>query len=160
MATSRPRLSITVTAEIADVLRRFSDVSGETVSSIVCQMLEQSRGALEIGVDVIANTKAMEKSVKDSLLLALEPEKAHSEKFAIDTLQRMRRATQATPSDSAGVVSGGASREANPLSINKGVRSTKPIKNPPNQPTNVQKKSSSVWLASSTSEPRKAEPRG
>ena len=146
MATSRPRITVTLTDEVMDVLKRYSDASGDTVSSIVFQILDNSKQVFEAGIQMVNTAKQMDMDARKALVQSLEPELAHVQKFSIDTLDRMRRTPQASPSVCAGE---GVAEVANPLAINKGVRSNKTHQISAKTHKTDKKKPTSVWLATS-----------
>lgn len=148
MATSRPRITVTLTDEVMDVLKRYSDASGDTVSSIVFQILDNSKQVFEAGIQMVNTAKQMDMDARKALVQSLEPELAHVQKFSIDTLDRVRRTPQASPSVCAGESAGeGVAEVANPLAINKGVRSNKTHQNSAKPYEPEEKKVSPVWLA-------------
>lgn len=150
MATSRPRITVTLTDEVMDVLKRYSDASGDTVSSIVFQIFDNSKQVFEAGIQMVNTAKQMDMDARKALVQSLEPELAHVQKFSIDTLDRVRRTPQASPSVCAGESAGeGVAEVANPLAINKGVRSNKTHQISAKTHKTDKKKPTSVWLATS-----------
>lgn len=150
MATLRPRITVTVTDQIMDVLKRYSDVSGETVSNIVFQILESSVPAFEVGINIVSTAKALEDETKKALISSLQPEIEHVQKFTFDTMERLRRPSQVPPSVCAGEDAGeGGAEGVNPLAINKGVRLVKQGEKRSKTHKTDQKKGVPVWLASS-----------
>ena len=74
----------------------------------------------EAGIQMVNTAKQMDMDARKALVQSLEPELAHVQKFSIDTLDRVRRTPQASPSVCAGESAGGVAEVANPLAINKG----------------------------------------
>lgn len=149
MATSRPRITVTVTDEVLEVLKRYSDVSGDTVSNIVFQILDNSKDAFRVGADIVLAAKSLESDAKKTLVDSLTPEIVHIDKFTSDSIERIRRTPLAPPSVCAGGGAGeGGGDRVNPLAINKGVRSVTSHKNSAKPPLNAKKKAKTVWLAS------------
>lgn len=148
MATSRPRITVTLTDEVMDVLKRYSDASGDTVSSIVFQILDNSKQVFEAGIHMVNTAKQMDIDARKALVQSLEPELVHVQKFSMDTLDRARRTLQGSPSVCAGESEGeGVAEGANPLAINKGVRSNKTHQISAKTHKTDKKKPTSIWLA-------------
>lgn len=121
MATSRPRITVTLTDEVMDVLKRYSDASGDTVSSIVFQILDNSKQVFEAGIQMVNTAKQMDMDARKALVQSLEPELAHVQKFSIDTLDRVRRTSQASLAYAQGRVQGRESRKLpTPLLLTRG----------------------------------------
>jgi hypothetical protein len=149
MATNRPRITVTVTDEILEVLKHYSNVSGDTVSNIVFQILDNSKDAFRVGADIVLAAKNLESDAKKAMVDSLIPEIIHIDKFSSDSLDRLRRTPLAPPSVCAGGGAGECVADGvNPLAINKGVRSATMHKNSAKPSLNAKKKAKTVWLAS------------
>ena len=145
MATSRPRITVTITDDVMDLLKRYSDASGDSVSNIVFQILDNSKQVFEVGIHMVNTAKKMDSDARKALVHSLEPELARVHDFTAETLNRVVRPSEASPSG--GRAGKGGSKGANPLAINKGVRSNKTHQNSAKPYEPEEKKVSPVWLA-------------
>jgi hypothetical protein len=80
MPTQNPRLTITLTPEVAAVLKSMSEASGNSQSSIVGELLQASVPVFERVTSAIAAAREMEQSAKDEIAAGLERAQKRLEK--------------------------------------------------------------------------------
>lgn len=71
MATNKPRIQVTLSQELYDVITAYAALQGVSRSRAVGEMLEPSKPALERLVELLTAAKMGEVSVKDQLLDSL-----------------------------------------------------------------------------------------
>jgi hypothetical protein len=128
-----------------DLLKRYSDASGDSVSNIVFQILDGSKQVFELGIQMVNTAKKMDADARKALVHSLEPELVRVHDFTAETLKRVASPSEASPSG--GCAGKGGLKGANPLAINKGVRSNKTHQNSAKPYEPEEKKVSPVWLA-------------
>lgn len=76
MPAINPRVSVTLTPALDATLKRLSDVSGQSKSSIIAEILEQSQGVFERMAIIMETAKTATQEAKERM--AANMEEAHS----------------------------------------------------------------------------------
>jgi hypothetical protein len=80
MPTVNPRITVTVTPSVAAVLAELSEVSGQSQSSHVAELLEASLPVLQRVVLTIRAAKDVQQDARDNIVAGLERAQAKAEK--------------------------------------------------------------------------------
>lgn len=117
MATTKPRITVTLTERQHEVLRTISDCGGQPMSRFISELLELSLPSLERMAATFQKIKRVHDSQRNSILEAIDDAQTALEPIALDAigqldlfLAKMESACDATETDAsaASTVSGGA----------------------------------------------------
>lgn len=72
MPAANPRISVTLTPSMDAILKRLSDVSGQSKSSIVAELLETSEAVFERMAVILETAKTATQEAKERMALNLE----------------------------------------------------------------------------------------
>lgn len=72
MPAANPRISVTLTPSMDAILKRLSDVSGQSKSSIVAELLETSEGVFERMAVILETAKTATQEAKERMAFNLE----------------------------------------------------------------------------------------
>lgn len=118
MATTKPRITVTLTERQHEVLRTISDCVGQPMSRFISELLELSLPSLERMAATFQKIKRVHDSQRNSILEAIDDAQTALEPIALDAigqldlfLAKMESACDATETDARSIeraVSGGA----------------------------------------------------
>ena len=135
MATKKPRLTITLDPDLSESLRRLSELTGNSQSSLISEMLSGSGPVLEKMITVLEAAQVAKDAIKGRITRGLDDAQGKFEQalgLAFDgfddidaALKQMAEAApeRQTPTASASAAAADFSAQPTPLS-NRGVRST------------------------------------
>lgn len=89
MATTKPRITITLTERQHHLLKTISDVSGNSMSYLVTDLIEASEPILERTASTFSHLKVLNDENKKKIKEAMENAQNVIEPMAINALQQM-----------------------------------------------------------------------
>ena len=138
MATTKPRITVTLTQRQHDVLRIISECGGQSMSAFISELLEQSLPVLERMGESFRKIKAAQDEQKKRIVEELDQAQAEVEPVLEQVLgqfdlfmAKIERAAGAAP-DGSGATPAAASAAASTPVTNRGV--TPSPSNPPKRP--------------------------
>jgi len=140
MATTKPRITVTLSQRQHDVLRSISDNSGQSMSTFVNELLEQSLPVLERMAETFRKIKAAQDEQKKRIVEELDQAQAEVEPVLDQVLgqfdlfmTKIESAAGAALTDAATGGAGGAASAAHSTPVtNRGVTPSPSI--PPKRP--------------------------
>ena len=106
MATTKPRITVTLTERQHEVLRTISDCGGQPMSRFISELLELSLPSLERMAATFQKIKRVHDSQRNSILEAIDDAQTALEPIALDAigqldlfLAKMESACDATEAD-------------------------------------------------------------
>lgn len=131
MPTSKPRVQVTLSQDVYDSIKRYSDVSGMSMSGFISKVLEQATPSLNALIEVVEISNRMSSEARESFLSG-----ASDVEGDIGSIFRKISGLRDDFKDDV--------ESSNPLAINKGVRFSK------NSSTKTSKNNKNIYLASSS----------
>lgn len=149
MATTKPRITVTLTQRQHDVLRVISECGGSSMSAFISEILEQSLPVLERMAESFRKIKAAQDEQKKRIIADLDHAQAEVEPVLEQVLgqfdlfmSRVERAAGAAAADSARGAAAAAANAAPTPVTNRGVTPTQG-KRPKSAPGKASSRSSS-----------------
>ena len=124
MPTIKPRVNVTLSQDVHQALKDYSDVTGVSMSSFISSVLEQSKDSLILLTKMVKTSKSISEESQNVFMDSLNKSELIIS-TSLDNAMVDLRAAAASPSPAVrerGGEGADGERDSNPLAINKGVR--------------------------------------